>query len=75
MKILKIVGGLIAIIGACITLTSPFLLLIGIGTIEIDPDTFSGIDLTETTGIILAVIAFIIGAIIAIFGKILWDRD
>lgn len=75
MNLLKIVGGLIVILGACITLVSPLILLIGIGMLENVSNNFLGIELTQFTGIVIAGVVFIVGAIIALVGKVLWERD
>ena len=75
MNLLKIVGGLIMVFGASITLVSPFILLIGIGMLEIPPDTLSGIEITQLSGLIMAVVVFIVGYIIVVIGKILWERE
>ncbi len=75
MKILKIFGGIIIVIGACITLLSPFLLLIGLGMLDFTSDLPFGIELTEITGIVYAAVVFIVGAVIALLGKVLWERD
>ena len=75
MKLLKIVGGLIMVFGASITLVSPFILLIGLGMLEIPPDTLSGIEITQLFGLIMAVVVFIVGYIIVVVGKILWELE
>lgn len=74
MKLIKVIGGIIIIFGACITLVSPLILLIGFGMLEIPPDTLSGIEISQLSGIIMAGIVFIVGAFIAIIGKFLWER-
>ncbi len=75
MKLLKIIGGLIVVFGACITLATPFILLIGFGMLDIPPDTLPGIEITQFSGLITAVVVFIVGAIIAVIGKFLWERE
>ncbi|MFX1283476.1 MAG: hypothetical protein ACFFB5_07470 [Promethearchaeota archaeon] len=75
MNLLKIVGGLIIILGACITLISPFILLVGLGMLENTSDTFLGFEITQFTGIVLAGVVFIVGAIIVLIGKGLWGRE
>lgn len=75
MGLLKIIGGVIVFIGACITLTSPFILLIGLGMLGDDFNTILGVNLTQTAGIVTAVVVFVIGAIVAVVGKVIMERD
>ncbi len=75
MNLIKIVGGLIVIFGACITLVSPLILLIGLGMVDNIPNTLLGIELTQFTGIVMAGVVFIVGAIIVLVGKGLWERE
>ena len=75
MNLLKLVGGLIIIFGASITLVSPLILLIGLGMLETVPNTFLGFELTQFTGIVITGVVFIAGAIIVFIGKVLWERD
>ncbi len=75
MNLIKIVGGLIIVFGASITLVSPFILLIGLGMFEDIPNTLLGFELTQFTGIVIAGVVFIVGAIIVLVGKVLWERE
>lgn len=75
MNLIKIVGGLIVIFGACITLVSPLILLIGLGMVENIPNNLLGFELTQFTGIVMAGVVFIVGAIIVLVGKSLWERE
>ena len=75
MKLLKILGGLIIIFGGSITLTTPFILLVGFGMLDIPPDTLPGIEITLFSALLLAVVVFIFGYIIVVIGKVLWERE
>ena len=75
MNFLKLVGGLIIICGASITLVSPLILIIGLGMLENVPNTILGYELTQFTGIVVAGVIFIVGAIIVLVGKVLWERE
>jgi len=75
MNLLKIVGGLIIVLGASITLVSPLILIIGLGMLENVPNTLFGYELTQFTGIVMAGVVFIVGAIIVLVGKVLWERE
>jgi len=75
MKLLKIIGGIIIIFGASITLVSPFILLIGFGMLDLPPNTLSGIEISQLSGLIMAGVVFIVGAVIAIIGKSLWEKE
>ncbi|MFW9904343.1 MAG: hypothetical protein ACFFFH_08435 [Candidatus Thorarchaeota archaeon] len=75
MNFLKIIGGLIIILGACITLASPLILFLGLGMLENTPNSLFGFELTQFSGIVMAGVVFIIGAIIVLVGKVLWERE
>jgi hypothetical protein len=75
MKLVNILGGLLMIFGGSITLTTPFILLVGFGMLDIPPDILPGIEITLFSALLVAVVVFIVGYIIVVIGKLLWERE